>query len=68
MPTYTPVKEESKKEWIKWLESQVTVLNGKNEDKGQNFIFETPDGDVATGKDLVGTLLATITGQSISIN
>lgn len=65
---YQPIKETDKQKWIDWLTSQQTVLNGKSEDKEQNQIFETPDGDVATGKDLVGNLLALLTNQSVTIN
>lgn len=65
---YEPIKEESKQQWIDWLTSQQDVLNGKQEIKEQNEIFETPDGDIATGKDLVGNLLALLTNKTITIN
>jgi len=64
---YEPISEEKKPEWIKWLESQASVLNEKSE-TAQNSIFETPEGDVATGKDLVGNLLATLKGETVTIN
>lgn len=64
---YEPITEKTKNAWVQWLESQVAVLNGKAEG-GQNYIFETPEGDVSTGKDLVGNLLATLTGKTITIN
>ena len=37
-------------------------------DKENDEIFKTGNGDVATGKDLVGTLLATLTNQPVTIN
>lgn len=66
--TYEPIKDEDKQKWIDWLQSQVTVLSGKPEAKGNNVVFETPDGDVATGKDLVGNLLALLSNKPITIN
>lgn len=65
---YQPITDEKKAEWIKWLESQVSVLDGKPETKGNGLIFETPEGDVATGKDLVGNLLATLKNETVTIN
>lgn len=65
---YEPISEEKKQQWIDWLTSQQNVLNGKKEVKEQNQIFETPDGDVATGKDLVGNFLALLTNTKITIN
>jgi hypothetical protein len=66
--TYEPIQEEQKEQWIMWLNSQVEVLSGKPENKEECSIFETPDGDVATGKDLVGNLLALLTNKPITIN
>ena len=65
---YTPINDESKQQWIDWLTSQQNVLNGKQEVKEQNQIFETPDGGIATGKDLVGNFLALLTNKTITIN
>ncbi len=65
---YEPITEDKKQEWIKWLDSQVNVLNNKPVDRSQNGIFETGDGDVKTGKDLVGNLLAVLSGQPVTIN
>lgn len=65
---YTPITEEKKQSWIDWLTSQQNVLDGKKEVKEENAIFETPDGDVATAKDLVGNLLALLTNSTIKIN
>lgn len=65
--TYTPIKEEDKPKWIDWLKSQQSVLNGKQENTSDNKIFETPDGDIATSKDLVGNLLALLTGSTVTI-
>lgn len=64
---YSPIQPEEKDKWIKWLESQVQVLSGKPEDKSQDDIFKTGEGDVATAKDLVGNLLATLTNKQIEI-
>lgn len=65
---YTPIDEAKKTEWVKWLKNQQEVLNGKPEEKSNNAIFETPDGDVANAKDLVGNLLATLTNETVTIN
>jgi len=65
---YTPITEEKKQSWIDWLTSQQNVLNGKKEVKEENAIFETPDGDVATAKDLVGNFLALLKNSTIKIN
>lgn len=65
---YTPITEETKQSWIDWLISQQNVLDGKQEVKGENMVFETPDGDVATAKDLVGNFLALLTNSTIKIN
>jgi len=66
--TYEPITDESKQSWIDWLDNQAAILKGKSELKSQNQIFETPEGDVATAKDLVGNLLATLTGNPITID
>jgi hypothetical protein len=84
--TYNPITEEAKQQWIDWLRSQVSVLNGKPENENfevpeetsktiddmnvliNNRIFKTPEGDVATGKDLVGNFLATLTNQPVTID
>lgn len=66
--TYEPIKDADKQKWIDWLQSQVAVLSGKPEVKGNNVVFETPDGDVATGKDLVGNLLALLSNKPVTIN
>lgn len=63
---YQPIKEDKKQEWINWLKGQVEILSGKPEDS-VNRIFSTPEGDVATGKDLVGNLLATLSGETVEI-
>lgn len=65
--TYEPITQEKKQQWIDWLNSQKQVLNGKPETK-DNSIFATPEGDVATGKDLVGNFLALLTNQTVQIN
>ena len=64
--TYEPIKEADKQKWIDWLNNQVSILANKPETSG-NQVFETPDGDVATGKDLVGNLLALLTNKTVTI-
>lgn len=64
---YQPITSDKKEGWIKWLKEQQGILSGKTEDKSQNNVFETPDGDVATGKDLVGNLLALLTNETVEI-
>lgn len=66
--TYQPISEDKKQEHIKWLESIAETLEGKPDDKSLNDVFQSPDGDVATGKDLVGIFLATLKNKSITIN
>lgn len=65
---YEPINEKTKSQWIDWLENQKSILDGKQELKNENSVFETPDGDVATGKDLVGNLLAILKNETIKIN
>lgn len=64
---YKPITDADKQTWIDWLNKQQTILDGKPEIKNLNQIFETPDGDIATGKDLVGNLLALLTNQTVEI-
>lgn len=64
---YEPINEAEKEQWIAWLRDQVRVLTGKPEEQ-ENKIFQTPEGDVSTGKDLVGKFLATLTGTDIEIS
>lgn len=66
--TYDPINEENKQQWVDWLNSVKNSLEGKPENKTENSVFETPDGDVATGKDVVGNLLALLTNEQITIN
>jgi len=66
---YEPLKGTKKDEWIAWLENQAhVILTGKAEIKENNGVFETPEGDVAVGKDLVGNLLATLKGENVEIH
>ncbi len=65
---YEPIKDDKKQEWITWLTGLVSVLDGKPENKSDNRILETPDGDVATAKDLAGNLLALLKNEPITIN
>lgn len=65
--TYEPITNENKEEWIKWLASQVDVLTGQSSNPNENQIFRTPEGDVQTGKDLVGNLLALLTNEPVTI-
>ena len=65
---YEPITEEKKQQWIDWLDVQKANLDSMSEVKGENIIFGTPEGDVATAKDLVGNLLALLKNESITIN
>ena len=51
---YEPIKANEKRRWLDWLRSQANILDGKTEFTEKNEIFETPEGDIATAKDLVG--------------
>lgn len=64
---YNPLNQQQKEEWINWLEDQCSLLKQQEENPNENGLFKTPDGDVATAKDLVGTLLATLKNESITI-
>ena len=64
---YNPLDQKQKEKWINWLEHQCSLLQEKEENPNENGLFETPDGDVATAKDIVGTLLATLKNESITI-
>lgn len=69
MLTYTPDKlKEKKPEFIKWLISLKDVLDGKNEVETENDLFRSPDGDVASAKDLVGNFLAFLSEKPVTIN
>ena len=63
---YTPITEENKQEWVEWLTSQQKVLDGR-EETSSDEIFKTPEGDIATAKDLVGNFLAYLTNQTQEI-
>lgn len=66
---YNPVTgNQETQEWVDFLTGLAETLAGRVEFSMADDIFETDDGDIATAKDLVGTLLATITGQSVEIN
>lgn len=65
--TYQPITTtQQKEEFTKWLQSLIPIL----EKPGYNpeDIFETGDGTIETGKDLVGNFLATLTNQPVTIN
>lgn len=64
--TYYPITETEKAQWIDWLQNQVNILSQKRE-TAENYIFETPEGDVATAKDIVGNLLALLTNKTVII-
>lgn len=65
--TYEPLTEREKQQWVSWLNEAIPQLESLQE-TNDNFIFSTEEGDVATAKDLVGTLLAVLTNQTITIN
>jgi hypothetical protein len=65
---YTPITgNRETQEWVDFLTGLAETLAGRYEGFSNN-IFKTDDGDIATAKDLVGNLLATITGESVEIN
>jgi hypothetical protein len=64
---YLPLTEEKRQQWITFLEEQKHYIDGRMETPDSN-VFGTPEGDIATGKDLIGTLLAVLTNQTITIN
>lgn len=65
---YQPINESNKAQWIQWLEIQAAQLQNVVEDRNENALFGTEEGDVANAKDLVGNLLATLTNQPVIIN
>lgn len=64
---YQPLTEDEKQMWTHWLNEVIPQLESLDE-TNDNQIFTTKEGDVATAKDIVGTFLATLTNQTISIN
>lgn len=65
---YPPITDQKKLDWITWLQDQRDRLNGMQENKNDDSIFATPEGDVATAKDLIGNLLAILSNKTITIN
>lgn len=65
---YPPITDQKKLDWISWLQDVKDQLNGREENKNDNSIFGTPEGDIATAKDLIGNLLATLSNKTITIN
>lgn len=65
MAQYKPIDQFNKESWETWLREVRDVLESKP-NTGTNSLFETPDDDMIVAKDLVGTLLATIT-ESVQI-
>lgn len=64
--TYNPITEIDKQQWIDWLEPLTLTLANVHESK-DNKIFKTPDGDIASAKDLVGNFLATLKNEPVTI-
>ena len=67
MVVYNPITEKDKQQWIEFLLLQISILDGRPEDPKNSEIFKTPEGDIATAKDLVGNLLALLTEKPITI-
>ena len=67
MADFAPVTEENKQEWIDFLDQALQNINGRFE-SSSNAVFRTTEGDIATAKNLVGTFLATITNQIVTID
>lgn len=68
--TYYPLDNQKAQEWIDFANQLADNLNGRYEDgffAGHN-LFNMPDSDIALAKDLVGTLLAVLTNQVVTID
>lgn len=57
----------NKEETVSYLKKYIEVLNGQIENDTINVVFNSPEGDVATAKDLVGNFLATLTDATVTI-
>lgn len=70
MAIYQPIPEEKKQDWINWLEEQVDFLNTVQDVTfpPANEILQTEKGDLQEFKDIVGTFLATLNNQVVTIN
>ena len=53
---YEPITEESKEDWVNWLEEQAAHLNGKQQTVVTRELLDTEEGDLANMKDLVRNL------------
>lgn len=66
--TYEPINESNKEGWIGWLTEVAKDLDNKQQNPPTREILNTEEGDLANMKDMVGTLLATLTGNPVEIN
>lgn len=63
----TPVNDNTRDQWIAFLEEHFNALLNMPVDSTQNGLFLTKEGDVHTAREIVGTMLATLTNQEITI-
>jgi len=64
---YEPITDETKDQWIQWLQEQVKELNGKKQQTITRELLGTEEGDLANMKDMVGITLATLLQQKVQI-
>lgn len=64
---YEIIDEESKQQWIDWLEEKKKDLDGKKQENVTRDLLNTEEGDLALMKDVVGIALAALTGKKVTI-
>lgn len=65
---YKPITEKNKGEFIEWIRNLSNDIKDKLEDTNTKNIFPNSEaGDMATVKDLIGNLLATLEGKPVTI-
>lgn len=67
---YEPITDPAKKkQFTEWLKNMANDLNGKKEEVTEKNLYPGSEhGDVATSKDLVGNFLATLSGETVTID
>ena len=67
---YQPITDTAKKQqFIEWMKNLVTDLNKRPEVKTDKNVFPGSEhGDIATCKDIVGNFLATLSGETVTID
>jgi spore coat protein CotF len=68
--TYKAITDPNQKqEFITWLKNMLNDLKDKKEEPNVKTLFPNSElGDVGTAKDLVGSFLATLTGEPVTID